>query len=152
MLIIMRENVSQDCIDRVVQFIESKGLTAKLGGEEGAEEIAKEVMRKLDLMKNYETANNMPEFFSVKNLGKTFDEILHNVKIKKLIKSRLSDSKKVFKTMNTQLGLVVNLATLPLTCGVLNWAYPRIMEKIMPEMAAKKKASSQPVNKEGGDK
>jgi hypothetical protein len=37
------------------------------------------------------------------------------------------------------MGLVVTLATLPFTCGFLNWVYPRIMEKIMPEMSAKKK-------------
>ena len=45
--------------------------------------------------------------------------------------------------MNTQLGLVVTLATLPITCGLLNWAYPRIMEYIMPEMSAKKKNPSE---------
>ena len=64
---------------------------------------------------------------------------MQSIKIKKLILNRNSDAKRVFKTMNTQLGLIVTLATLPFTCGLLNWAYPRIMEKIMPEMSAKKK-------------
>ena len=54
--------------------------------------------------------------------------------------------------MNTQVGLVVTLLTLPITCGILNWAYPRIMEKIMPDMAAKKKAAQELVKKEGGNK
>ena len=58
----------------------------------------------------------------------------------------VSDAKRVFKTQNTQMGLVVTLATLPFTCGFLNWCYPRIMEKIMPEMAAKKKQISQNIN------
>ena len=44
--------------------------------------------------------------------------------------------------MNTQLGLLVTLGTLPFTCGFLNWAYPRIMEKIMPEMTEKKKEAN----------
>ena len=30
---------------------------------------------------------------------------------------------------------------LPFTCGVLNWSYPRIMEKFFPELTEAKKAS-----------
>lgn len=41
-------------------------------------------------------------------------------------------------------GILVTLATLPITCGILNWAYPRIMEKIMPDVANAKKASTAP--------
>ena len=81
----------------------------------------------------------MKDFASTKNIGNTYEEVLHNIKVKKMVHSRISDAKRVFKTMNTQMGLVVTLATLPFTCGFLNWSYPRIMEKIMPEMSAKKK-------------
>ena len=76
-------------------------------------------------------------------MGSSFEEVLHNVKVKKLVRSKTSNAKKVFKTMNTQLGLLVTLATLPFTCGFLNWAYPRIMEKIMPEMTEKKKEENE---------
>ena len=43
-------------------------------------------------------------------------------------------------------GIVISLLTLPFACGILNWSYPRIMEKIMPEVANKKKASIQKQN------
>lgn len=42
-------------------------------------------------------------------------------------------------------GIVLSLATLPITCGILNWAYPRIMEKFMPNIANAKKAATAPV-------
>ena len=40
-------------------------------------------------------------------------------------------------------GLVVGLAILPFTCGLLNWAYPRIMEEWFPNLAHSKKANNQ---------
>lgn len=147
------EKAIDDCtVENVLEFIRKQNLTDKLGGEQGVEEIANEVIRKLNIQKNYESAKKIKDFASTKHLGETFEEILHNVKVKKLIKSRTSDAKKVFKTTNTQLGLVVTLATLPLTCGILNWSYPRIMEKIMPEMSANKNADAEKQKTEGGKK
>ncbi|MBR6126577.1 hypothetical protein IKQ21_02735 [bacterium] len=126
-------------VENTTQLIKDLGLDAKFRDGFDAKEIAENIVKKLEVMREYETANQQKDFTSIKNIGTTFEEILHNVKVKKLVRSRTSDAKRVFKTMNTQMGLVVTLATLPLTCGFLNWAYPRIMEKIMPEMSAKKK-------------
>ena len=125
--------------ENIAQIIKEQGLDTKFPEGIDAEEIAKDIKNKLDHIKEWECSQNMNDFKSVKNLGSTYDEILQNVKIKRFVKSRTSDAKRVFKTMNTQMGLVVTLATLPFTCGFLNWCYPRIMEKIMPEMSAKKK-------------
>ena len=125
--------------ENIAQIIKDQGLNDKFPDGMNAEDIAKDIKEKLDHMKEWECKKQMKDFTSVKNLGENYDEILHNVKIKRLVKSRVSDAKRVFKTKNTQLGLVVTLATLPFTCGFLNWSYPRIMEKIMPEMSAKKK-------------
>ena len=137
--------------ENVINFIKEHGLEEKIGKEFTVKEIADEIIRKLNVAKEYESANQMKDFASVKHLGNTFEEIKHNIKIKKLVLGRNSDAKRVFKTMNTQKGLLVTLATLPITCGLLNWAYPRIMEKIMPEMSAKKKEAEAKVKKEGKD-
>lgn len=118
---------------------EKKTISLHTEKELDATKIAEDIVKKLEHMKEYEQTKQLEDFTSVKKIGNTFNEILHNVKIKKLVRSKTSDAKKVFKTQNSQMGLVVTLLTLPFTCGALNWAYPRIMEKIMPEMSAKKK-------------
>ena len=125
--------------ENIAQIIKDQGLESKFPDGIKADELAQDIHDKLEHIRDYESEKKLKDFKSVKNLGTTYEDILHNVKVKRLVKSRLSDSKRVFKTMNTQIGLVVTLATLPFTCGFLNWCYPRIMEKIMPEMSAKKK-------------
>ena len=125
--------------DNIAQIIREQGLESKFPDGIKADTLAQDIHDKLEHMKEYECERKLKDFKSVKNLGDDYESILHNVKIKRLVKSRTSDAKRVFKTMNTQMGLVVTLATLPFTCGFLNWCYPRIMEKIMPEMSAKKK-------------
>jgi len=135
----------QECIK------DNKHLAEKFSGL-SSEEIAKDAIKKLQYVKEYESAKKLGEFTSIRDLGKSFNEILHNVKIKKMVRAKTKDAQKIFKLNNTQLGLIVTLLTLPISCGILNWAYPRIMEKIMPEMAAKKKQTSGQVKKDGGDK
>ena len=126
-------------LENLANLIREQGLEAKLPEGYDAEKLAKDIVDKLTNMQEYESKCQMKDFASTKNIGNTYEEILQSVKIKRFVKSRTSDAKRVFKTMNTQLGLLVTLATLPFTCGFLNWCYPRIMEKIMPEMSAKKK-------------
>ena len=101
-------------------------------------EFAENVVDKLKNCLDYGTKAEKKETL-IKDLGKTPEEIIQKIKIKKFDEAKWADAKKVFKLENTQLGLLVTLATLPITCGLLNWAYPRIMEYIMPEMSAKKK-------------
>ncbi len=125
--------------ENIAQIIKDQGLESKFPDGIKADDLAKNIHDKLEHIRDYESEKQLKDFKSVKNLGTTYEEILHNVKIKRLVKSRISDAKRVFKTQNTQLGLIVTLATLPFSCGFLNWCYPRIMEKIMPEMSAKKK-------------
>ena len=137
-------------VDKLEEKVLGKGNPDEYSAK--IEEFASSIVKKLKDIKEYEDAHKLKDFTSIKDIGKSIKDIIHNVEIKKYIQGKNSDAKRVFKTMNTQLGLIVTLATLPITCGILNWAYPRIMEKIMPEMAAKKKATSEPVKKEGGDK
>ena len=72
--------------------------------------------------------------------GKTFDAVLQNVKLKKLVKVEINNSEEVLKSFKKWGGIGISLATLPISCGLLNWAYPRIMEKIMPQVSTAKKA------------
>ena len=75
--------------------------------------------------------------------GSTFDELLKSVQIKKWLTTRINKSEKYLSKKKKKSGLVVGLAILPFTCGLLNWAYPRIMEEWFPNLAHAKSASSE---------
>ena len=137
------ETCNTEGVTRIIKYL---NLDAKFAADLNAEKIAEEIVTRLNHVKDYENEHQLKDFTSVKHMGDSYEEVLHNVKVKKLVRSRTSDAKRVFKTKNTQLGLIVTLATLPFTCGFLNWSYPRIMEKIMPEMSAKKKQISQRID------
>lgn len=53
-----------------------------------------------------------------------------------------------FKSYSKVQGIVLSLAILPLSCGALNWSYPRIMEKCFPNLTDKK-ADDKAENKGG---
>ena len=137
------ETCTQKGVEKIIEAIH---LDKKFAEGLDKKQIAEEINNRLNIIKEYEYTRSLKDFTSVKNMGDNYEEVLHNVKVKKLVRSRTSDARRVFKTKNTQLGLIVTLATLPFTCGFLNWVYPRIMEKIMPEMSAKKKEISQKID------
>lgn len=95
-------------------------------------DIINNVLNRLETIKIFEESKGMQAFSSVKDLGKNYEEVLHNVKVKHLLKARTSNAAKALSSANKWLGIVVSLVTLPFSCGALNWAYPRVMEKIMP--------------------
>lgn len=76
----------------------------------------------------------------IKNHGEKFQDVLQSVKIKQLVKTQINNAEDVLKSTKKYGGIILSLLTLPITCGILNWAYPRIMEKLMPDVANKKKA------------
>lgn len=47
-------------------------------------------------------------------------------------------------------GIALSLITLPFSCGVLNWAYPRVMERCFPKLANAKADSAKNNNMKGG--
>lgn len=55
-----------------------------------------------------------------------------------IIKNMTKRAESDFKNIKKWSGLAVALATLPFSCGLLNWAYPRIMEKYFPNLAKSK--------------
>lgn len=98
------------------------------------EALINNVLDRLENIKVYEESQGMKAFSSIKDLGKTYDKVLNNVKIKRLVKAKTSDAQKAFSKLNKWLGILVSLVTLPFSCGLLNWAYPRVMEKVMPKL------------------
>lgn len=70
----------------------------------------------------------------LKTSGGDIKELTQKVKIEKFVRARAIDAKKAFSSFNKWSGIAVSLVTLPFTCGILNWVYPRVMEKVMPKI------------------
>ena len=66
--------------------------------------------------------------------GLTLKEVQDSVKVKKWLRAEINRREGVFKNFKKLSGLVFGLAILPFTCGLLNWAYPRFMEKFFPKL------------------
>ena len=103
--------------------------------------LYKSILDQLEAIKAYETHTNKPDFSSLKNLGSTYDEIYKNVKIKQVVSAAAENARFSLGKWKKCGGIIISLLTLPFACGALNWLYPRMMEKIMPEMAKKKNGS-----------
>lgn len=99
-------------------------------------DVLDKIVKKLEETKIYEQANNRKPFSTIPDfVGEiTKENVEKNVKIKKLLKVKVSDAKKFFGKHKNIIGICVSLVTLPISCGLLNWAYPRIMEKVMPKL------------------
>ena len=90
-----------------------------------------------------EKLQSLGDFKYVKKLGSNFEEVLQSVRIKKLVKAGINNSEAVLASSKKWGGIFISLVTLPFSCGLLNWSYPRLMEIIMPEASKKKKASQE---------
>jgi len=51
-----------------------------------------------------------------------------------LVKNKITRTAADFKNINKYVGIVVALASLPFSCGALNWLYPRIVERCFPSL------------------
>lgn len=71
--------------------------------------------------------------------GQTMEDVEASVKVKKWLRAEINRREGVFKNFKKLSGLIFGLAILPFTCGLLNWAYPRFMEKFFPELCDAKK-------------
>lgn len=72
----------------------------------------------------------------------TLEDTIRDQQAKKWLTTRINNSQKVLKNFKQISGLIVGLCILPITCGVLNWAYPRIMEEWFPKLAHAKAESA----------
>ena len=71
--------------------------------------------------------------------GQTMEDVEASVKVRKWLRAEINRREGVFKNFKKLSGLIFGLAILPFTCGLLNWAYPRFMEKFFPELCDAKK-------------
>jgi len=77
----------------------------------------------------------------LKDHGSTPKEATQSVKIKKLLTTKINKSEVILRDYKTRSGIVIGLAILPAACTLLNWVYPRVMEKLFPELSKAKKAA-----------
>lgn len=82
---------------------------------------------------------------SIKFHGATTEEVMRSVKIKYWEKTLINRADNVLKNFKKMTGVAIALAVLPLSCGLLNWAYPRFMEKFLPDLANVKTVSKDAV-------
>ena len=102
--------------------------------------VIKNLKERLTQAKNYETQHSMNPLESLKKVGTEEAAIQRAAQVRKLVKSQVINAKNVAKTFKKEYGLVINLFFLPISCTILNWVYPRVMEYIMPEVAKQKAA------------
>lgn len=82
---------------------------------------------------------------SVEKLGKKIHKDIVN-QYKKACSNRYKGFSQVMKVA---IGVFI---TLPITCNVLNWIYPRFMNLVFPSMSASSKTNKSQEVKDGGDK
>lgn len=85
--------------------------------------------------------NKAEGFEALKDHGTTLKKVMDRVKVKRYLVNRINKAEAKLKGWKDRSGMLVGLAILPLTCGLLNWAYPRIMEKCFPKLSAAKAES-----------
>lgn len=69
------------------------------------------------------------------------EEATRAATIEKFVNAKIAKAGDMLSSNKKYLGIVLSLLTLPVTCGILNWAYPRIVEKFFPSLANSKKES-----------
>ena len=77
---------------------------------------------------------------NVKNHGVTYDEVKRSVMLKKMLSTHINFAEVNLKNFKDKSGMLVALAVLPITCTILNWAYPKIMKKCFPRLSGIKEA------------
>lgn len=108
----------------------------KIKSSNGDDVITKTLNRAIDKIKDKKISD-------IRFHGSTRDEVETSVKVKKWLRAEINRREGVYKNFKKLSGLVFGLAILPFTCGLLNWAYPRFMEKFFPSLCnAKKQAAA----------
>ena len=154
-----------EMLENAKSLMETAQATVPIGSEELTKDEAKYLFDKLSQrisneynpataqtkgflerakMMIYNCFENDRNVFFLKTEGRdTLAETLRDQQVKKWLTTRINNSEKILKNFKTISGLIVGLGILPFTCGLLNWAYPRIMEEFFPKLAH---AKSNPQN------
>ena len=134
-----------EAIEKEIQELSKKIYDAKLQKLKVKydEIVAKSEELKTEAEKITEYAyNKIFKAGSIENIkfhGDTLEDAERSVKIKKWLNTRINKSEAKLKGWKDRSGVLVGLAILPIACGILNWSYPRIMEKFFPNLSAAKK-------------
>lgn len=87
-----------------------------------------------------------------KAAGKKITTVLSNLKpddlAKNMIKTLKGNTDKAYSAFKSYIGIGTNLVIVTITCTVLNWVYPRFIEKFMPDLLKKDPTEPQ----KGGNK
>ena len=111
-------------------------LEQRINDKETDDAARKTLVRAVDKIKN-------KKINEIRLHGSTMEEVETSVKVKKWLRAEINRREGVFKNFKKLSGLIFGLAILPFTCGLLNWAYPRFMEKFFPGLCdAKKQANA----------
>lgn len=133
-------------VDEAIEFIKEKQKKCK---NKSGIKFTQNVLDRLEAIKLYEsTQPHLKPFASVKDIGSNQKEILHNVKIKRFVRTQIANGEKVLGKYTKLLGIVVSMLTLPFSCGLLNWSYPKIMKKFMPESSDSKNNENKTTTKD----
>ena len=81
---------------------------------------------------------------AAKKASGNFDDALRNETISQYAKQMAAKAGDALGSFKKYGGIVLTLLTLPITCGILNWAYPRIVEKFFPNLAQSKNKGTTP--------
>lgn len=83
-----------------------------------------------------------------KKLSKGVSEFETNAFATNIVKKHISNIGANVKGLRQIAGLVVSLATIPISCSVLNYLYPRIMDALFPSLSRKKNKKPKDSNDE----
>ena len=132
----MAEEIGKETARQIQRSVKSNKETVMLN------EMLETLQIKKDFIKNVETKNVakvLTEFAEVhmKELSS-----LNGKKIEhfagQLLTNQIKKTTADFKNYNKYVGIFINLFTIAVSCTVLNWAYPRIVERLFPNLAKSK--------------
>jgi len=130
---------------------EVRNACKEFSGLTSLEEVAQKVAKKIDVENNVLTAEKKTLEGMKKAIenGETFKDIIKRAK-------KIPDSTFVYDVMQKHMdniaanlkgfkqvtGLVVSLAILPVACSMLNYFYPKFMDKFFPRLSDSKKSKT----------
>lgn len=115
------------------------------GKKLSSDDLHKKVEERIEsnLRKKYEDLKkSIIEGLSEKNIADSehiAEQEVQAEKAKKLVRVAISNAEERLKNFKKYSGIALALLCLPVSCSILNWSYPRFVEKFFPSLADSKK-------------
>lgn len=130
------KNVAEKCTEfgscKSIDDVGAKVL-AKIAKENAA--LQEEKAAILEMIKEIKDSKSVPNIAKIAEIAKRVPDCHF---VYDVVQKHISNVKANIKGLKQITGLGVSLAILPLTCGLLNYLYPRIMKVLFPSLSAKK--------------